>query len=173
MLRRFCIIQSIRIGNVIYEDHSGNSFRRTEWTKLVSDLRGHKRHADFILFTTWDRFSTHTESAFRMYSMLLELDIQAQAIEQPLNLSVPCNKQMLAFYLSASRIENQRSEFDCIGRAKRKSGQITNTFPNWRNKRIQSKRKEFFKEKRIRHVLSQEPVICPNCGLVHIVHFLI
>jgi site-specific DNA recombinase len=92
-----CIIQSIRIGKMIYEDHSGNTFRRTEWTKLVSVLRGNKRHADFILFTTWDRFSMHAESAFRMYSMLLELGTQLQAIEQPLNLSVPCNKEMLAF----------------------------------------------------------------------------
>ena len=149
-LRRFCIIQSLRIGEVIYEEHSANTFRRPKWTRLMSDLRKRKRHADLILFTTWDRFSTNAENAYRMSTILRKLGTEPQAIDQPINLSVPVNKIMLAFYLDAFEIENRRRALNalfCMQRAKKKRGQMANIAPGHRNKTNQNKIKNSDKEK--------------------------
>lgn len=43
-----------------------------------------------------------------MISLLRSLGVEPQAIEQPLDLSVPENKMMLAFYLAAPEVENDR-----------------------------------------------------------------
>ena len=43
-----------------------------------------------------------------MIKTLKTLSIDAQAIEQPLDLSVPENKMMLAFYLAVPEVENDR-----------------------------------------------------------------
>jgi DNA invertase Pin-like site-specific DNA recombinase len=64
-----------------------------------------KGKVDLVLFTKWDRFS---RNAYQMISMLRRLGVEAQAIEQPLDLSIPENKMMLAFYLAAPEVENDR-----------------------------------------------------------------
>lgn len=43
-----------------------------------------------------------------MISVLKGLDVETQAIEQPLDMSIPENKMMLAIYLTAPEIENDR-----------------------------------------------------------------
>ncbi len=43
-----------------------------------------------------------------MINTLRKLEVEPQAIEQPLDLSVPENKMMLAFYLAAPEVENDR-----------------------------------------------------------------
>jgi hypothetical protein len=43
-----------------------------------------------------------------MISVLMKLEIEPQAVEQPLNLEIPENKIMLAFYLAAPEVENDR-----------------------------------------------------------------
>ncbi len=71
-------------------------------------LRRHKGKSDLLLFTKWDRFSRNTSDAYQMISMLKRLGVDPQAIEQPLNMDVPENKMMLAVYLTAPEIENDR-----------------------------------------------------------------
>ncbi len=63
-----------------------------------------------------------------MISRLNKLGIEPQGIEQPLDLSVPENKMMLAFYLAAPEVENDRrslSTLSGIGRA-HQEGRWTN-----------------------------------------------
>ena len=43
-----------------------------------------------------------------MINILRKLGAEPQAIEQPLDLSIPENKMMLAFYLAAPEVENDR-----------------------------------------------------------------
>src|ERR1700737_312769 len=43
-----------------------------------------------------------------MINVLRKLGVEPQAIEQPLDLSIPENKMMLAFYLAAPEVENDR-----------------------------------------------------------------
>jgi hypothetical protein len=43
-----------------------------------------------------------------MISTLRRLGIEPHTVEQPLDLSIPENKMMLAFYLAAPEVENDR-----------------------------------------------------------------
>ncbi|HEX8017346.1 MAG TPA: recombinase family protein [Flavobacterium sp.] len=108
MLRKYCESHSIEIRHVIYEDHSAKTFNRPEWKKLIANLKKNKNRIDLILFTKWDRFSRNAGDAYQMINILRDLNIEPQAIEQPLDLSIPENKMMLAFYLAAPEVENDR-----------------------------------------------------------------
>lgn len=108
MLRKYCSNHCIEIRNVIYEDHSAKSFNRPEWKKLLSNLKKHRNKIDLVLFTKWDRFSRNAGDAYQMINVLREFGVEPQAMEQPLDLSIPENKMMLAFYLAAPEVENDR-----------------------------------------------------------------
>lgn len=107
-LKKYCEINSIHIRKVIYEDHSAKTFNRPEWNKLLLSLKKYKNKIDLVLFTKWDRFSRNAGDAYQMISMLRKLGAEPQAVEQPLDLSIPENKMMLAFYLAAPEVENDR-----------------------------------------------------------------
>ena len=130
-LRKYCEINSIQIRKVIYEDHSAKTFNRPQWTKLLIDLRKHRGQSDLVLFTKWDRFSRNAGDAYQMISTLRRLGVEPQGVEQPLDLSIPENKMMLAFYLAAPEVENDRralNVFHGMRRAK-KEGRYMGTAP--------------------------------------------
>ena len=116
---------------MIFEDHSAKTFNRPQWTKLLIDLRKHRGQSDLILFTKWDRFSRNAGDAYQMIGTLRKLGIEPQGVEQPLDLSIPENKMMLAFYLAAPEVENDRralNTFHGMRRAK-KEGRYMGTAP--------------------------------------------
>lgn len=131
VLRKYCKINNIQIREVVYEDHSAKSFNRPEWKKLITLLKRYKNKTDLILFTKWDRFSRNTGDAYQMISQLRKLGVEPQAIEQPLDLSVPENKLMLAFYLAAPEVENDRRALNVfVGmRRAKKEGRYMGTPP--------------------------------------------
>ncbi|CAM3684722.1 recombinase family protein [Flavobacterium chungbukense] len=108
MLRKYCSINQIQIRNVIYEDHSAKTFNRPQWKKFLADVKKYKNKINLVLFMKWDRFSRNAGDAYQMINVLRKLGVEPQAIEQPLDLSVPENKMMLAFYLAAPEVENDR-----------------------------------------------------------------
>ena len=108
MLRKYCSINQIQIRYVIYEDHSAKTFNRPQWKKFLTDVKKHKNKINLVLFMKWDRFSRNAGDAYQMINILRKLGVEPQAIEQPLDLSVPENKMMLAFYLAAPEVENDR-----------------------------------------------------------------
>jgi site-specific DNA recombinase len=114
MLRKYCINNSIEIRSVIYEDHSAKSFERPAWSSILQNLKSRKNNVNLILFTKWDRFSRNAGDAYQMISLLRKLGVEPQAIEQPLDLSVPENKMMLAFYLAAPEVENDRRALNVV-----------------------------------------------------------
>jgi DNA invertase Pin-like site-specific DNA recombinase len=122
MLRKYCDINTIEIRNVIYEDHSAKTFNRPQWNKLLLNLKKQKNKSDLVIFTKWDRFSRNAGDAYQMISILRKFGVEPQAIEQPLDLSIPENKMMLAFYLAAPEVENDRralNTFHGMRRAKK------------------------------------------------------
>ncbi len=130
-LRKYCEMNLIQVRKVIFEDHSAKTFNRPQWTKLLIDLRKHRGQSDLILFIKWDRFSRNAGDAYQMISTLRRLGIEPQGIEQPLDLSIPENKMMLAFYLAAPEVENDRralNVFHGMRRAK-KEGRYMGTAP--------------------------------------------
>src|SRR4051794_38610522 len=94
-LRKYCDINCIAINKVIFEDHSAKTFNRPEWIKLLADIKRYKGKRSLILFTKWDRFSRNTGDAYGMIAILRKYGVEPQAVEQPLDLSVPENKMML------------------------------------------------------------------------------
>lgn len=130
-LRRYCNHQNILVNKVIYEDFSAKTFKRPEWEKLLSEMRKQKVRPDFLLFTKWDRFSRNAGDAYQMINTLNGLGIEPQAVEQPLDLSIPENKMMLAIYLAAPEVENDRralNTFYGMRRAK-KEGRVLGIAP--------------------------------------------
>ena len=108
MLRKYAGIHNIQVRKAIFEDHSAKTFNRPQWKALLIDLKKSKDRPDLILFTKWDRFSRNAGDAYQMIGILRKLGVEPQAIEQPLDLTIPENKMMLAFYLAAPEVENDR-----------------------------------------------------------------
>ena len=131
LLRKYCTINGISIRKVMFEDHSAKSFDRPEWKAYLLDLKKYKGKADRVLFLKWDRFSRNAGDAYQMINILRKLGVEPQAIEQPLDLSVPENKMMLAFYLAAPEVENDRRALNVIHgmRRARKEGRYMGLAP--------------------------------------------
>ena len=108
VLRRYCEINNINIRKTIFEDHSAKTFIRPQWQGMLLNLKKQRGKVDLILFTKWDRFSRNAPDAYQMINTLKVLGVEPQAIEQPLDMEVPENKMMLAIYLTAPEIENDR-----------------------------------------------------------------
>lgn len=130
-LKRFCSTNKIAVGQVIYEDHSAKTFNRPEWIKLLNNLKKKSSKTNLILFTKWDRFSRNAGDAYQMISTLTKLGVEPQAIEQPLDLSIPENKMMLAIYLAAPEVENDRRALNTFYgmRRARKEGRLMGRAP--------------------------------------------
>jgi site-specific DNA recombinase len=108
VLRRYCELNKISVRKTVFEDHSAKTFNRPEWQNLLVNLKKKRGQIDLVLFTKWDRFSRNAPDAYQMINTLKMLGIDPQAIEQPLDMEVPENKMMLAIYLTAPEIENDR-----------------------------------------------------------------
>ena len=108
VLTRYCSLKDIKMRNIIFEDHSAKSFNRPEWQKLLLVLKKKRGQTDLILFTKWDRFSRNAGDAYQMINLLANLGVEPQAIEQPLDITIPENKLMLAIYLAQPEVENDR-----------------------------------------------------------------
>ncbi len=130
-LKRYCSTNKITVGQVIYEDHSAKTFNRPEWVKLLTSLKKKSSKTNIILFTKWDRFSRNAGDAYQMISTLNKLGVEPQAVEQPLDLSIPENKMMLAIYLAAPEVENDRRALNTFYgmRRARKEGRLMGKAP--------------------------------------------
>lgn len=130
-LEKHCRDSGISVRKIIFEDHSAKTFERPAWKKLLVELRKQRGKTELVLFTKWDRFSRNAPDAYNMIRMLKSLGVEPQAIEQPLDMDVPENKMMLAIYLTAPEIENDRrglNTFYGLRRA-RKEGRWTGLAP--------------------------------------------
>lgn len=71
-------------------------------------LRRNKNSIDYIYFLKWDRFSRNAPEAYAELAKLKKLGVEARAMEQPLDLEIPEQKVMLAIYLTAPEVDNDR-----------------------------------------------------------------
>ncbi len=118
-LRNYCKLQNIEVVGFYKEDHSAKTFDRPAFTQLLSYLKKNKQAVDLLLFLKWDRFSRNAGDAYGMINQLNRLGVEPQAMEQPLDLNVPENKIMLAFYLAAPEVENDRRSLNVIAGTRR------------------------------------------------------
>lgn len=143
-LLKYCELQNIKVVSLFQEDHSAKSFERPEFTKLLTLLRKNRGEANLLLFTKWDRFSRNAGDAYAMINQLNRLGAEPQAIEQPLDLDIPENKIMLAFYLASPEVENDRralNTFVGMRRAKKEGRWVSTAPKGYKNTRNERDRK--------------------------------
>ncbi|MES2373476.1 MAG: recombinase family protein [Bacteroidota bacterium] len=148
-LRKYCAIQNIAIRNVIYEDHSAKTFIRPAWMKFMDGLKKRAGQIDRILFIKWDRFSRNAGDAYQMINQLRKLGVEPHAVEQPLDLDIPENKIMLAFYLAAPEVENDRRALNTFNGMRRamKEGRWVSGAPVGYKNRITEEGKKYIAPK--------------------------
>lgn len=130
-LRKYCASRELIIIAHYREDYSAKTFDRPEFNKLMSYCKRNPGDVDLLLFINWSRFGRNAGEAYSVIKQLDKLGIEPQAIEQPLDLKVPENKMMLAFYLASPEVENDRRSLNVkagIYRAK-KEGRWTTLAP--------------------------------------------
>ena len=131
MLTKYCHLQDIEVDRIYTEDYSAKTFDRPEFKKLLAYTKKNKKLIDVLLILKWDRFSRNASEAYAMLNTFDKLGIEVQAIEQPLDLSIPENKLMLAFYLAAPEVENDRRGMNTRAgmRRARKDGRFLGSAP--------------------------------------------
>ncbi len=137
-LRRFCQQNGIEVVYAFQEDHSAKSFKRPAFAQFLKLVSLRKLKIDHLLFTTWDRFSRNHLDSLLMIRRLEGYGVTAAAINQPLDLTNPDNKMMLAIYLAMPEIDNDRRSIKIRGgvRAALKTGRWSRRAPlGYRNVR--------------------------------------
>lgn len=130
-LRHYCQLNNIEVVALFSEDHSAKTFERPAFKLMLAQMKKNRASANLLLFLKWDRFSRNAGDAYGMISQLNRLGIEPQGIEQPLDLNVPENKMMLAFYLAAPEVENDRRSLNTIAGMRKalKEGRHANLAP--------------------------------------------
>ncbi len=116
---------------IFEEDYSAKTFDRPEYIKLQQYLKQNKRKVDLMLFTKWDRFSRNAGESYQQINLLQKIGVTPDAIEQPLDLTVPEQLLMLAVYLSVPEVENKRRSLNTIAGMRRsaKEGRYVGATP--------------------------------------------
>jgi DNA invertase Pin-like site-specific DNA recombinase len=114
-LIRYCEKNDITIIQKFREDHSAKDFNRPRFKDFLIFARKHKGQIDYLLITSWDRFSRNLTDAFVMIRTLKNLGITVQAIEQQTDMSIPENKAILAMFLAIPEIDNERRSIKIRG----------------------------------------------------------
>jgi site-specific DNA recombinase len=108
-LLKHCGFNNIEVKGIYREDYSAKNFKRPEWKSLLNTLKKDKnKPAANVLFVKWDRFSRNIEYAYQMLGILRNINVQAMAIDQPIDFTVPESTVTLAVYLSVPEAENGR-----------------------------------------------------------------
>lgn len=109
VLELYCQHKDITILRHFKEDYSAKNFDRPAFNELLTYVKANRKSIDYLLFTRWDRFSRNQEEAYRVIREFKDLGIEVNAIEQPLDLSQPDSKVMLAVYLVIPEVENDKN----------------------------------------------------------------
>ena len=130
-LEKHCEAKGYEIVKHFQDDHSAKTFNRPEFHNLLDFIKKNKGRVKKIVVAKWDRFSRNMEASLNMISFLLKLGITVEAMEQPLDESVPENLLMKAFYLAAPQVENARRSLNTTNGMRRalKEGRYVSTAP--------------------------------------------
>ena len=107
-LQDYCRRNNYQVIKEYEEDYSAKTFKRPRWIELEEFCKKNKKDIDIILFTRWDRFSRNTEEAWGQIRKYRNLGIEINSAENPLDFSNPDNKFMMAIYLVAPEVENDK-----------------------------------------------------------------
>lgn len=109
VLQRYSDLKGYNVLKMFEDDYSAKSFDRPDWKKMMEYIKANKKIVDAILFTKWDRYSRNLEESYRVMRELTGMGVEVNSIEQPLDLSIPENKLLLAIYLAIPEVENDKN----------------------------------------------------------------
>jgi site-specific DNA recombinase len=107
-LYKYCENNGFDIVGFYHDDESGKSFNRPQWLNIMQFIKKNSGYVDNILFLKWDRFSRNVAEAYITIRDLKKMGVEPQSIEQPLDFEIPESKIMLAIYLAAPEVDNDR-----------------------------------------------------------------
>ena len=114
-LEQYCASMGHDIVKYFAEDYSAKNFEdRPEFNKLLAFIKANKGLVKNLLVVRWDRFSRNAPEAYNTIGRLAKLGIEVNAIEQPIDFSIPEQKMMLSFYLTIPEVENDRRAMNTI-----------------------------------------------------------
>ncbi len=130
-LVNYCNLNNLNILEIYREDYSAKTFKRPVFNKLLDFCKKNKKDIHQLIFIKWDRFSRNTSESYQMIEIFDRLSIQVNAIEQPLDLTIPEQGLMLAVYLSIPQVENHRRSLNIISGMRRafKEGRYVGSAP--------------------------------------------
>ncbi len=137
-LIKYCDQNNIEIVAFYHDDESGKSFNRPQWLNIMNYLKKNSSSVDLLLFIKWDRFSRNVAEAYITINALQKFGVEPQAIEQPLDFDIPEQKIMLAIYLAAPEVDNDRralNVFHGMRRAKKEGRWLGNCPKGYKNTR--------------------------------------
>ena len=91
-IRKYCAEKYIKILQEYREENSAKNLNRPEFKKLLQFANKNKGKINYLIFTTWDRFSRNISEAKVMIEKLANNGIELVAVQQPIDLSIPQNK---------------------------------------------------------------------------------
>ena len=107
-LQKYCKRNGIEVVYEFQDHYSAKNFDRPAFKEFLKYLKTNKNAVDVLLFTTWDRFSRNLSDALVVIQKLKNQGITVNAIDNPLDLSVPENTIMLAINLAMPQVDNER-----------------------------------------------------------------
>ncbi len=130
-LENFCAANGYNVLRHFQDDFSAKTFDRPAIREFLKYANAHKGLVDGFLTVRWDRFSRNVHDSYVMLDTLNKMGIEVLAIEQPIDMSIPENRVLLAIYLTVPEVENIRrgkNTFNGIRKAK-KEGRYCSTAP--------------------------------------------
>lgn len=108
-LLNFCKLKNFDVLQIFSEDYTAwKGFERPAYNDLIKYISVNKSKIDYVIFTQWSRFSRDVAASYAEIERLRKLKIEPNAAEQWIDFSIPENQYMLAFYLAAPQVENDR-----------------------------------------------------------------
>ena len=115
-LKEFCLKNSMTVVKEFQEDYSAKDFDRPVANEMLHYAKKNKTKIDYLLITSWDRFSRNTLEALRVIEELKKLDISVNSIDSWVDYDDPAQIMIQLMYLGMPEVDNKvRSQKVKIG----------------------------------------------------------
>ena len=115
-LKEFCIKNSMTVVKEFQEDYSAKDFDRPVANEMLHYAKKNKTKIDYLLITSWDRFSRNTFEALRVIEELKKLNITVNSIDSWVDYDDPAQIMIQLMYLGMPEVDNKvRSQKVKIG----------------------------------------------------------
>lgn len=133
-LQTFCRVMKIEVVQVYTDDgFSARSFDRPAFGQILSNSKANRKAANLLLFTNWSRFSRaeNMGDTYMMIDRLRKLNMEVQAIEQPIDFTIPESHLLLSLYIASPAVDNLRRASNTRNGIRRslKDGRFINKAP--------------------------------------------